>query len=101
MSTISENAKAIFLEAVEKHSPEEWPEFLDQACGDDRELRRQVEGLLQARMQRATACSITSIPRSIFVHWKISVRLSVPTNSVSDSARVGWGWSGPQNRSSR
>lgn len=39
MSTISENAKAIFLEAVEKHAPENWPEFLDQACGDERDLR--------------------------------------------------------------
>jgi hypothetical protein len=53
MSTISENAKAIFLEAVEKHSPEEWPEFLDQACGeDDRELRGHVEGLLQAHCEK-------------------------------------------------
>ena len=52
MSTISENAKAIFLEAVEKHSPEDWPEFLDQACGDDRELRGAVEGLLQAHAEK-------------------------------------------------
>ncbi|MCR9293957.1 MAG: serine/threonine protein kinase [bacterium] len=52
MSTISENAKAIFLEAVEKRSPKDWPEFLDQACGDDRTLRGHVEGLLHAHRER-------------------------------------------------
>lgn len=35
MSTIAENAKAIFLEAVEKHSPDQWPAFLDDTCGDN------------------------------------------------------------------
>ena len=25
-------AKAIFLEAVERHAPEQWPAFLDRAC---------------------------------------------------------------------
>lgn len=52
MSTIAENAKAIFLEAVEKHSPEEWPTFLEEACGNDRELRQRVEGLLQAHQEK-------------------------------------------------
>lgn len=51
MRTISDNAKAIFLQAVEKHSPEEWQEFLDQACGDDSKLRGHVEGLLQAHTE--------------------------------------------------
>ena len=52
MSTIAQHAKAIFLEAVEKHSPDEWPEFLDEACGDDQELRQRVEGLLQAHAEK-------------------------------------------------
>lgn len=52
MSTIADIAKAIFLEAVEKHSPNEWPQFLDQTCGADRELRGRVEGLLQAHDER-------------------------------------------------
>lgn len=52
MTTIAENAKTIFLEAVEKHSPETWATFLDEACGDDRELRQRVEGLLQAHADR-------------------------------------------------
>lgn len=52
MSTISENAKAIFLEAVERHAPEKWPNFLDQACGENDKLRQRVEGLLQAHAER-------------------------------------------------
>jgi serine/threonine protein kinase len=52
MSTLSENAKVIFLEAVEKHSPEAWPGFLDQACDDDRDLRGMVEGLLLAHAEK-------------------------------------------------
>ena len=52
MSTISENAKAIFLEAVEQHAPEAWPNFLDQACGEDRDLRGMVEGLLLAHAEK-------------------------------------------------
>jgi serine/threonine protein kinase len=41
----------IFLEAVERHRPEEWRAYLDQACGSDDELRRQVNLLLQAHQQ--------------------------------------------------
>ena len=52
MSTIAQNAKAIFLEAVEKRSPDSWPAFLDAACADDPELRQRVEGLLQAHQEK-------------------------------------------------
>src|SRR5260370_1234684 len=47
-------AKAIFLEAVEKHRPDQWPAFLDQACADQPELRRRVEGLLAAHREAGT-----------------------------------------------
>jgi serine/threonine protein kinase/Flp pilus assembly protein TadD len=47
-------AKAIFLEAVEKHDPEQWPAFLDQACAGRPELRGRVEGLLQAHQEART-----------------------------------------------
>src|SRR5262245_52034596 len=47
-------AKAIFLEAVEKHSPDEWPAFLDQACAGNSELRRRVEVLLEAHRDAGT-----------------------------------------------
>jgi tetratricopeptide (TPR) repeat protein/serine/threonine protein kinase len=40
--------KAIFLAAVEKHRPDRWAAYLDQACGADPALRRQVEALLHA-----------------------------------------------------
>ena len=38
----------IFLAVLEKGSPEERAAFLDSACGDDAELRRRVERLLEA-----------------------------------------------------
>ncbi len=44
-------AKALFLEAVEKHAPDRWPAFLDQACAGQPELRHCVEELLQAHAQ--------------------------------------------------
>ena len=44
-------ARAIFLEAVEKHSPETWEQFLDEACAGDAELRHQVTILLDAHRQ--------------------------------------------------
>lgn len=52
MSTLSENAKAIFLDAIENHAPEQWPTFLDRVCGDDDKLRQRVEGLLQAHTDK-------------------------------------------------
>jgi len=51
MTLQSSDAKRIFLEAVEKHAPEQWSEFLDQACGGDRALRERVETLLAAHGQ--------------------------------------------------
>ncbi len=52
MSTVAQNAKAIFLEAVENHQPEQWSAFLEEKCGEDRELRYRVEGLLQAHQEK-------------------------------------------------
>jgi hypothetical protein len=36
----------VFCQAVEIADPEERRQFLDQACGTDKALREQVEGLL-------------------------------------------------------
>src|SRR5215475_6989695 len=47
--------KALFLEAVEKHAPDQWPAFLDRACAGHPELRRGVEALLQAHGEVGTA----------------------------------------------
>jgi serine/threonine protein kinase/tetratricopeptide (TPR) repeat protein len=38
----------IFLAAVERYKPEQWPTYLAQACAGDEELRRSVEMLLKA-----------------------------------------------------
>ena len=54
-----QRARAVFLEAVEKHTPEQWGAFLDTACGDDEELRQRVNVLLQAH---ATANSLLDAP---------------------------------------
>src|SRR5947209_20212428 len=40
--------KEVFLAAAEKASSEERSAFLTEACGSDAELRRRVEGLLEA-----------------------------------------------------
>jgi WD40 repeat protein/serine/threonine protein kinase/tetratricopeptide (TPR) repeat protein len=42
------SAREIFLSAVEGHSPEQWPGYLDEACAGDADLRRRVEALLCA-----------------------------------------------------
>src|SRR5262245_23602019 len=48
-------AKAIFLEAVERHAPEQWPAFLDRACAGQPGLRGRVEALLEAHREVGTA----------------------------------------------
>jgi serine/threonine protein kinase len=55
MNADPQQAKAIFLQAVEKHDPGEWPAFLDQACPGQPELRRRVEVLLEAHREVGTA----------------------------------------------
>src|SRR5262249_13040573 len=42
---------SIFLEAVERHAPDQWGNYLDAACGQEPELRRRVEVLLRAHGQ--------------------------------------------------
>ncbi|MEQ1831264.1 MAG: serine/threonine-protein kinase, partial [Pirellula sp.] len=44
--------KQIFLTAVENHSPDDWGAYLEQACGDDRQLRERVSALLEAHTQQ-------------------------------------------------
>src|SRR5215831_3548971 len=48
-------AKAIFLEAVERHAPDQWPAFLDRACAGQPDLRGRVEALLEAHREVGTA----------------------------------------------
>ncbi len=51
MSDPTNQAKVIFLEALEAHAPEQWPAFLERACGGDSGLRAEVEKLLRARAE--------------------------------------------------
>jgi serine/threonine protein kinase/tetratricopeptide (TPR) repeat protein len=51
MSDLSNQAKSIFLAAIEEHAPEQWPAFLDQACAGDLRLRAEVEKLLRSRSE--------------------------------------------------
>jgi hypothetical protein len=44
-------AKSIFLAAIEDYAPEQWPGFLDQACAGDVRLRAVVEKLLRSRSE--------------------------------------------------
>ncbi len=48
VSTNFEQLREIFNAAVEGHPPGEWEAYLDEACGDDAELRRQAALLLKA-----------------------------------------------------
>ncbi len=61
MSDPSNQAKSIFLAALEGHSPEQWPAFLERACGGDAGLRAEVEKLLHARAELG---SFHEAPRS-------------------------------------
>jgi serine/threonine protein kinase len=60
MNVDSNEAKGIFLEAVEQHAPERWPAFLDQACAGRPELRGRVAMLLQAHREAGTDPQQTS-----------------------------------------
>jgi serine/threonine-protein kinase len=61
MSDSGNQAKSIFLEAIEKHAPQHWPAFLEQACAGDVRLRAEVEKLLRAQSEMG---SFHEAPRS-------------------------------------
>jgi serine/threonine protein kinase/tetratricopeptide (TPR) repeat protein len=64
MGEQSSRAKAIFLAAVDEQTPEQWPTFLEQACGGDGSLRAEVQKLLHAH---AALGSFHESPRSALV----------------------------------
>jgi tetratricopeptide (TPR) repeat protein len=47
MTVIETQARSIFLAALER-APDQWPAFLDEACGSDADVRARVDQLLQA-----------------------------------------------------
>ena len=69
------NLDSLFEAAVEMKSAAERAAFLDQSCGDDLELRKQLELLLTSDEQ-AGSCSIRGLLR--FTSWG-----SLPTSDRS------------------
>jgi serine/threonine protein kinase/WD40 repeat protein len=55
MNADHKQAKALFLEALEKHAPDQWAAFLDEVCGGQPDLRRRVAVLLEAHRAAGTA----------------------------------------------
>src|SRR5262245_52934946 len=51
------------------------PDFLDQACGADEELRRQVESLLRADTQMIAEEQIPSLVDKQISHYKVVERI--------------------------
>src|SRR5262249_42392331 len=49
MGEQSNQAKSIFLAAIDEQAPAQWPAFLEQACAGDVGLRAEVEKLLRAQ----------------------------------------------------
>ncbi len=82
MSKLSNNAREIFLKAIEGHQPDDWSGYLDEACGDDADLRDRVEKLLRAHQDLGTfaeqthsvvngAGTATEKPGDIVGHYKL------------------------------
>jgi serine/threonine protein kinase/tetratricopeptide (TPR) repeat protein len=63
----SSQAKAIFLEAIEEHTPEQWPAFVEQTAAGDAQLRAEVEKLLrtQAEMGSFHEAPRASLPETV------------------------------------
>jgi hypothetical protein len=57
------NELDIFSAALELHLPEERARYLDEACGDNRELRRRLDELLQAHAHAGSFMGDPAAPR--------------------------------------
>lgn len=51
MGVVKPDVRAIFCKAIDQNSPEEAAKYLDLACGDDSDLRVQVEALLRSHRE--------------------------------------------------
>ena len=51
MGSVNPDIRAVFCEALDQKSPEELAKYLDAACGDDTDLRTQVESLLSSHRE--------------------------------------------------
>ncbi|MBI3410874.1 MAG: serine/threonine protein kinase [Planctomycetes bacterium] len=60
MNAFEDNARSIFLAALER-APDQWPAFLDEACGDNAELRARVDQLLHSHQAIGSIHAIGNI----------------------------------------
>src|SRR5262245_44929210 len=58
----SQRVRSIFLEAVERHAPDQWSAFVDRACGAESDLRQRVEVLLRAHAQANSMLDVAAVP---------------------------------------
>jgi serine/threonine protein kinase len=58
-------AKELFIEALERHPPDQWADFLRGACGGDGQLSQRVEVLLKAHLDPAGLLDEPAIPAPI------------------------------------
>lgn len=54
MNSQIDQIKSIFLDAIEKHAPDQWEAFLDDACLGNEKLRNDVLSLLEGHARGAS-----------------------------------------------
>jgi serine/threonine protein kinase/WD40 repeat protein len=67
MPTDPQKARAIFLDAVENHTPQQWSAVLDRACASDADLRHRVEILLRAHEQADSLLDAADPARAVTI----------------------------------
>ena len=72
MSSVSKDAREIFLVAIEQYAPDEWPRYLDEVCANDPELRQRVEILLEAHVGDESLLDIPAIAPPATIDQPIS-----------------------------
>ena len=90
MTNHAEQAKSIFMSALEKYSSEQWPAFLAGACRDDVALRERVEQLLQAHVDIGSIHTSAPPPTIDQLSPNFPVPRSVPTSCSSRLAKGAW-----------
>ncbi len=78
MDSTKSKAKSIFIEMVGKTSPEQWSDYLDEACRGDEPLRQEIESLLNAHTdddsflaQPAITPAVAKLPANLLVGAQI------------------------------
>jgi tetratricopeptide (TPR) repeat protein/serine/threonine protein kinase len=94
MSTSADRIKAIFLEAVEKHAPDQWDAFLRKACGGDAELLARVKLLLDAHLGEDSLLDLPRAENTPTVDQPVSERPSAQIGPYKLLQQIGEGGMG-------